>query len=84
MSTPSPEHGPGANPEPRRPAGFFAVAKIMLSVLLMIGKKGTWEAGGAGAQLTPRQIVIGAVIGGLVVVASLILLVRIVIRAAVS
>jgi hypothetical protein len=82
MSNPSPTPEPGPGPEPR--AGILAVAKIMLSALLMIGKKGTWEPGGAGAQLTLRQIVIGAVIGGLLVVASLILLVRLVIGLAVG
>jgi len=60
------------------------VAKVIFFGLLMIGKKGTWEANGIGAQLTARQIVVGAVVGGLVVVALLLLIVRIVIGFAVG
>ena len=51
----------------------------MFSGLLMIGKKATWEKDGVGAQVTPAQIVAGAIIGGFVVVALLVLLSRIVV-----
>jgi hypothetical protein len=50
----------------------------MFSVLLMIGKKESWEKGGAAARMTPGQIVAGAVIGGIVVIAVLIGLVQVV------
>lgn len=72
-------------PEPRsRPnrAGFLAVAKTIFFVLLMIGKKETWEKNGVGAQMTPGQIVVGAAVGGIVLVALLLLTVRVVIRLA--
>jgi len=57
--------------------GALAVAKLMLGALFMIGKRQTWEAGGAGHRLTPRQIIFGAIVGGVVVVGTLILIVRI-------
>lgn len=46
----------------------------------MIGKKGAWEKG--GARITPGQIVIGAIIAGIVLIAALLLLVRVVISLA--
>ena len=54
------------------------VAKTMFSILLMVGRKGSWEKGGDAARITPGQIVAGAVIGGIVVIAALIGLVKIV------
>lgn len=73
------EQDPKPESRPKK-AGFPAVAKIMFFGLLMIGKKGTWENDGAGAQVTPAQIVVGAIIGGVIVVASLVLLARMVVR----
>jgi hypothetical protein len=63
---------------PGRKASSLQVAKTMFFVLLMIGKKESWEKGGDAARMTPRQIVAGAVIGGIVVIAVLIGLVQIV------
>ena len=57
---------------------MLQVAKTMFFVLLMIGKKESWEKGGDAARMTPGQIVGGAVIGGIVVGAVLIGLVQIV------
>lgn len=65
-------------------AGLLAVARIVFFGLLMIGKKGTWEKDGIGAQATFGQIVAGAVIGGIVVVALLVLLARIAVGFAVG
>jgi hypothetical protein len=68
---------------PKR-VGLLAVAKTIFFGLLMIGKKGTWETNGIGAQMTPAQIVVGAAIGGIVLVGLLLLIVRIAISFAVS
>jgi hypothetical protein len=46
----------------------------------MIGKKGTWEKD--GAQVTPGQIIVGGLIGAAVLVGSLLLLVRLVLKLA--
>jgi hypothetical protein len=43
----------------------------------MIGRKETWETNGIGARMTPGQIVIGALVGGIVLVGLLVLIVRI-------
>jgi len=59
-----------------RRAGLLQVAKTLFFGLLMIGKKATWEKGGDGARMTPGQIVAGAVIGGVLLVAALLALVR--------
>lgn len=63
---------------PGRKAGLLQVAKTMFFALLMIGKKGSWEEGGEAARMTPGQIVAGALIGGIVVIAALIGLVLLV------
>ena len=63
---------------PGHKAGLLQVAKTMFFVLLMVGKKESWEKGGDAARMTPGQIVAGAIIGGIVVIAVLIGLVRIV------
>jgi hypothetical protein len=73
---PETEHDPESGAHSRG-AGLLAVAKIILSGLLMIGKKATWEKNGIGAQLTVGQIVGGAIVGGIVLVALLVLLARI-------
>lgn len=70
---------PGSDPSPKRP-GIFAVAKLILSGLVMIGKNSTWEKDGVGARATPRQIIAGAVIGGLIVVALLIVIAQLAVR----
>lgn len=64
--------------------GLLAVAKIIFFGLLMIGKKATWEKNGIGAQATLGQIVAGAIIGGIVLVALLVLLARIAVGFAVG
>ena len=61
---------------------MLAVAKIIFFGLLMIGKKATWEKNGIGAQVTPGQIAVGAIIGGVVVVALLVLLAQIAVGSA--
>jgi hypothetical protein len=61
---------------PTRKAGLLQVAKTLFFGLLMIGKKATWEKDGDGARMTPGQIVAGAVIGGVLLVAALLVLVR--------
>lgn len=61
---------------PGRKAGLLQIAKTMFFVLLMIGKKGSWEQGGDAARMTPGQIVAGAIIAGIVVIAALVGLVR--------
>lgn len=73
---PEAEDAPESRPRSNRP-GFLAVAKTIFFGLLMVGKKGTWETNGVGAQMTPGQIVVGAIVGGIVVIASLVLIVRI-------
>lgn len=50
----------------------------MFSVLVMVGRKRSWEQGGDAARMTPGQIIAGAVIGGIVVIAALIGLVTLV------
>lgn len=50
--------------------------------LLMIGKRSTWEHGGAAAGMTSRQVVAGAIIGGIAVVVALVVLVRVVLSLA--
>lgn len=56
---------------------MLALVRIIFFGLLMIGKKDTWEENGIGAQVTFGQIVAGAIIGGIVLVALLVLLARI-------
>ena len=78
MTSPRPEteHDPEPGSRPKRP-GPLAVAKIMFFGLLMIGKQSTWEKDGIGARATHGQIVAGAIIGGIVLVALLALVARI-------
>lgn len=63
----------GEQPVPRK-AGVRQVIATMLWGMCMIGKKGTWERD--GATVTLPQIVVGAVIAAIVVIALLVLLVR--------
>lgn len=83
MKHPDPRDGHPSGPSgPTRRAGPLTVARIMIAALFMIGRKGTWEKDGPGARLTPSQIIVGAVIGGIVLVILLVLLARTVIRLA--
>ncbi len=63
----------GEQPAPRK-AGARQVVATLLWGMCMIGKKGTWERD--GAIVTLPQIVVGAVIATIVVIATLLLLVR--------
>jgi len=65
---------------PRARASLRQVAATMFWGLLMIGRKGTWERNGAVVSL--KQVVIGAIIAGVLVVAALIALAQLVIRLA--
>src|SRR4051812_28349556 len=80
---PETEHDPKSASRSKR-IGLLAVAKIMFFGLLMIGKKATWEKDGIGAQATLGQIVAGALIGGIVLVALLVLLARMAVGIAVG
>jgi hypothetical protein len=73
---PETEHDPKSGSRANG-TGLLAVARIIFSGLLMIGKNATWEKKGIGAQVTFGQIVAGAIIGGIVLVALLVLLARI-------
>ena len=66
-------------PAPRK-AGLFQVAKTMFFGLFAIGMKGTIEKN--GAKVTPAQIVIGAFIGGVVLVILIITVVHFVLKLA--
>jgi len=85
MTSPKPEteHDPKSGSRSKG-AGLLAVARIMFFGLLMIGNKATWEKNGVGAQATRGQIVAGAIIGGIVVVALLVFLARIAVGVAVG
>ena len=63
---------------PESKARLSQVAKTIFFGLLMIGKKRTWEEGGDGARMSATQVVVGALVGGVVVIAALIALVRLV------
>lgn len=68
-----------ASPPPRKPRASIAqVAATIFFGLFAIGKKNTWQKD--GATVTPVQIVVGALIGLLVVVAGLISLVAFITR----
>ena len=69
---------PSKDAVPEGKATLLQVAKTMLCGLVMIGRKDSWEKGGDAALMTPGQIVGGAIVGGIVVVAALIGLVSIV------
>lgn len=65
---------PGNDRPPAKKAGWRQVAATMFWALCMIGRKGTWERD--GVTLTMRQVIVGAVVTTMVVIAVLILLVR--------
>ena len=78
------ERGPeGGSPEATQKAkraGVAQVAKTLVFGLFAIGMKGTWEKD--GVRVTPGQIVVGALIGGVLLVVAIISLVRLVLRMA--
>ena len=78
------ERGPeGGSPEVEqrtKRAGVAQVAKTLVFGLFAIGMKGTWEKD--GVRVTPGQIVVGALIGGVLLVVAIISLVRLVLRMA--
>lgn len=77
MNAPDPEQD---RPAPKRRAGPLQVAKTVFFGLFAIGMKGTWEK--EGVQVTPGQIVVAALIGGVVLVAVIITIVRVVLKLA--
>ncbi len=77
--SPGDDPKPVAAPAPRR-AGPLQVAKTLVFGLFAIGMKGTWEKD--GVRVTPGQIVVGALIGGVLLVVAIISLVRLVLRMA--
>jgi hypothetical protein len=85
LTSPKPEteHDPESGARVKG-TGLLAVAKIIFFGVLMIGKKATWEENGIGAQVTVGQIVAGAIIGGIVLVALLVLLARLAVGFAVG
>lgn len=75
--------GTDLNPEPTggeeppalpKKAGLLQVVSTIFWAMFMIGRKGTWEKDGAVVSMP--QMVIGALIGGVVVVLILLTLVR--------
>ena len=76
-----PDSTQSSDPElPQKRAGLAQVAKTLFFGLFAIGMKGTLEKD--GARVTPGQIVVGAFIGGAVLVVCIILLVRVVLKLA--
>ena len=73
MNTDQHDAGVAGGAAPRK-AGLRQVAATMLWGMCMIGKKGTWERD--GATVTLKQVIVGALITTIVVVAVLLLLVR--------
>ncbi len=76
-----PRHDYHPDTDEKRPvpkAGLLQVTKTLFFGLLMIGRKATWEKDGDGAQMTPGQIVVGAIVGGILLVVALLALVRLV------
>ncbi|MDP1536921.1 MAG: DUF2970 domain-containing protein [Burkholderiales bacterium] len=69
-----PRLGPADSPQPPQKAGWRQVMATMFWGLLMIGKKGTWERD--GATVTLPQVIVGALVMTLLVIAILVLLVR--------
>jgi hypothetical protein len=70
--------GPDAPESSPKKAGWFQVARTIFWGLFMIGRKGTWEKDGAVVSLP--QIIVGAFIGLVVVLAVLIGIVRMVLH----
>lgn len=70
---------PAVADKPRR-AGLLQVARTMFFGLFAIGMKGTLEKD--GAKVTPGQLVVGGIIGGILLVVLIATLARFVIRTA--
>ena len=70
--------GPSTPDSSPKKAGWLQVARTIFWGLFMIGRKGTWEKDGAVVSLP--QIIVGAFIGLVVVLAVLISIVRMVLR----
>jgi hypothetical protein len=66
--------GPDDSHPVAKKAGLRQVMATMFWGLLMIGKPGTWERD--GATLTLKQVIAGALVMTLLVIAILLLLVR--------
>jgi hypothetical protein len=66
--------------KPLKRAGLWQVAKTLLFGLLAIGMNGTWNKD--GVTVTPGQIVVGAMEGGIVLVVALIALARMALKLA--
>ncbi|MBM3347559.1 MAG: hypothetical protein FJY55_13840 [Betaproteobacteria bacterium] len=77
MNTPEPEQ---VRPAPVRRAATLQVAKTAFYGLPAIGMQGIWEKD--GAQVAAAQVVVAALIGGLVLVAVIIAIVRVVFQRA--
>ncbi len=69
----------GTNAPPRR-AGLLQVAKTLFFGLFAVGMKGTWNKD--GVQVTPGQIVAGAIAGGVLLILALVMIVRLVLMLA--
>ncbi len=69
---------------PPRGVGPVQVARILLSMLFMIGRKSTWEGDGDGSRMTPRQFAFGIAIGVVLLVAGLVMLVRLMLHLAIG
>jgi len=61
-------------PVPPKKAGVLQVVSTIFWAMFMIGRKGTWEKDGAVVSMP--QMVVGALVGGVVVVLILLALVR--------
>lgn len=70
----TPEHQRQENAPAAKKAGVAQVMATMFWALCMIGKKGTWERD--GATLTLLQVIAGALVMTVIVIAILVLLVR--------
>ena len=62
----------------KKKAGWHQVAATLFWGMVMIGKRNTWEKDGVTVTMT--QVVVGAIIAGIVVVSLLVFLARVVAR----
>jgi hypothetical protein len=84
QTPPDPSRDPATAPAEQklRRAGPLQVAKTMFFGLFAIGMKGTIEKD--GAKVTPGQLVVGGILGGILLVVLIASLARFVIRMAMS
>ena len=84
QTPPDPSRDSAAAPteQKSRRAGPLQVAKTMFFGLFAIGMKGTLEKD--GAKVTPGQLVVGGILGGILLVVLIASLARFVIRMAMS